>query len=466
MFNPMDYVKQGVGIAGDRLQNQATSINNASLAQLNQARIEYLNQINQGQSLINQKNNLLMDYVVPEEKANIAQTQANTGLIGANTGLAQANTNQTYARTNLLPATTLGGLMTAFAKLGINLNPGAAYRNLPAPVADAMAAANIQGQSNIGALSNYNLNAAPMVDGLINKFMPGLMGSNSASTMGNASAQPPPSTAMGMAAANAQPQGASPLPLDNRQINNLANLFGQNNGGRLSPPPAYLGNNNAQQASPPGMPAGAPAANPAASQQVQDVVSQLQARGANSAAAPSLMQKYNYANNLLTTLSKYGNPAVTFAKYMGPAGFAKYPADLAKQNPEAIKFQSFLNKIKPLAGDQLRQFFGASVQPSAMAEFDTILNPQSLTSSPAAAAKSYDDLMDILRQEGGQAALTVGKQKVFNDKFGAPTAENYLNNINTLKQAGASGKTYFQTLPDNVQAEVLALHKRRPKSNG
>lgn len=384
------------------------------------ATLQGLNEARKG-FLANQALQAQVPYAGPQAGAQLAQTKAQTGLIGAQTAA--------------VPYTSAGALLSGIGRAIPALSPFGYLRNAPDQVKDVAAANQITGKQNIGnvPIPNYS-GLLGGVGGLLGHILGG--GSMGANPMQSSQMSTPVGAQLNGATSIAQPSIGQPLPLSPQQIQRTGQFFGSS---------------QVQQ--------------PGIDDQATQLASNLNQTAQNKVASPALQQKYNYATNLMTTLTKYGNPAITFAKYMGPTGYAQYGKDLAAQDPQAINFKSFLKNVGGVGADQVRQFFSTSVQPSMMEDLRDLTNPQTLTLGAPGAAKSYDDLMDILRQEGGQAALSVGQQAAFNKKFPAMGPQDYLNNINGLKKAGTNARTYFLTLPQNVQNQIRELHQGR-QTNG
>lgn len=386
----------------------ANLMNNAisTLQGLNQARKGFLD-------------NQALQQTVPlagqQAKAGLEQTQAQTGLLGAQTKAA--------------PYNAVGALLNGIGKSISATQPFSYLRNAPDQFKDVATANQIQGKPNVGNV------AIPDYSPVQNKIQ-NLIGSvlNNQGVGANQPAQTVSSAlgSGGVTNPSLESNMGQSLPLSPEQIQRTGQFFGNNQ-----------------------------VSKPVADEQAQKLASNLEQTAQNKVASPQLVQKANYAFNLMSTLSKYGNPAITFAQYMGPVGYKNYLQDLGKQSPDALNFRSFLREVAPFAKDQARQFLSSSVQPTATQELHDLINPQSLTAGAPGAAKAYDDLMDIMRQEGGQAAKTAGLEMDFDKKFPASTAEDYLNNVDALNQKGSSGKTYFKTLPLSTQIAVNRAHQAR-----
>lgn len=146
----------------------------------------------------------------------------------------------------------------------------------------------------------------------------------------------------------------------------------------------------------------------------------------NTLGSSGLQQKANYAINLAKTMDQdskqYGIPAITFAKYMGAGGQARLLADKANNsitsdpNSTYNKYMSFVSNI-PIKKEQLTQFFGGSISPSAQKDLDTVINPVHWTSNPQSAMLSYQNLRSLIHAEGDTATKQVGKDDEFNKMF-------------------------------------------------
>lgn len=172
---------------------------------------------------------------------------------------------------------------------------------------------------------------------------------------------------------------------------------------------------------------------------IQDAASNISAK--NALVNPQLQQRYISAKSLAQTFKtvndEIGNPAITFAPYMGAKGQARYASDLASQAagsnvPLLQKFQAF-KSIVPVSSDQFTKFYGGSIAPEAQENLHVLQNPTTWKDSPGSAVKAYNMLNEIISNEGGNYAAAVNKTNDFASvapKFDvASTHAQLLNNL-------------------------------------
>lgn len=362
---------------------------------------------------------------------------------------AQAQTQLAQQQAKYYPTSLVSGILGNLGKIGYNVRPGAAYIGLPKPVADQLASNNISGQSNLGALRNPNLGTADLVSGLLSNIMPGLQQQTAQqqpsqqSTAGNIEQPGQQSTG---SFTTPQPSINQPLQLSPEQINALSSRFGNN-----------LTQQGLSQA----------VANPAQGQaqqdQIQQVQSQLRAAAQNAAAPASLLQKYNYAQNIAKTLKtnedNFGNPALSFANYMGTAGAAKLAKDkvaasLGNASPLYENYRAYEDSV-PILAHQLTQFFGSSVQPHVTAQLEQLQNPVTWDKTPGVAIRIYNNLKDIIQTEGNTAAQSVGRQNEFNQTFPAFNAASFYQKLSSMPKYA---KDVISALPSSQQQALKSYH--------
>jgi len=160
------------------------------------------------------------------------------------------------------------------------------------------------------------------------------------------------------------------------------------------------------------------AENRAPDEVTKKLIEQEKIKAENKVASPQLIQKANYAENLLQTFKtlnqQYGYPAITFARYMGPNGKANLAIDFASNSPTYNKYISFLEQLNT-AKDQATQFFGASISPEASKHTLQVFNPVNWKNNPASAMISYNTLTDIINKESKTALHTAGRDDKYED---------------------------------------------------
>ena len=407
-------ITAGQGVQANQIANATNQTNLNTLDALNKSRINFLNQQATGQDINNQGQQSLLPYLAPQAIENIGQTKAQTGLL-----------NQ---QAQFFPLTAKAGWLGSLARLasGQAASDKAALAFYQSPQGQNVLATNPQDAQNFSnIMKRQGVQAA---GGILN------------SSFGVA----PPA---GSASNNYSllPSGGQSLPGRNpMQSQNLANNLNQLPNG--SPAGLTIGSAGVTQ----------PQNN---TQTIQDASQAAYQKTAN--VNPGLTQKYSYAKNMLTTLTQYGNPAVTFAKYMGPSGWARYVKDsVANRNdPGYINFTSFKNNLSKLGTDQLTQFLKSSVQPEATAALGSIIEPLTFTQGATGAAKAWDDTINALRSEGSTAAKNVNKLNEFNQSFPAQQPKDILKNMDQLKKAGEIPADYFNTFSEPLQKAILEAHK-------
>ena len=407
-------ITAGQGVQANQIANATNQTNLNTLDALNKSRINFLNQQATGQDINNQGQQSLLPYLAPQAIENIGQTKAQTGLL-----------NQ---QAQFFPLTAKAGWLGSLARLasGQAASDKAALAFYQSPQGQNVLATNPQDAQNFSNIMRRQ--GVQAAGGILN------------SSFGVA----PPA---GSASNNYSllPSGGQSLPGRNpMQSQNLANNLNQLPNG--SPAGLTIGSAGVTQ----------PQNN---TQTIQDASQAAYQKTAN--VNPGLTQKYSYAKNMLTTLTQYGNPAVTFAKYMGPSGWARYVKDsVANRNdPGYINFTSFKNNLSKLGTDQLTQFLKSSVQPEATAALGSIIEPLTFTQGATGAAKAWDDTINALRSEGSTAAKNVNKLNEFNQSFPAQQPKDILKNMDQLKKAGEIPADYFNTFSEPLQKAILEAHK-------
>ena len=160
-------------------------------------------------------------------------------------------------------------------------------------------------------------------------------------------------------------------------------------------------------------------------------------------------QAENTVNNMLPDLD-------AIAAYSGPAGSAKLLADrnlfqqTGKPSQQYLAYQRFIAN-SALLNDQVTQYFGKSIVPSAREELDQITTPRNWIDSPAATKEKFNAFIKTLRQEinirkdalqnpeAYYSDKTKGP-KAYSDKDYTDTAKKYGMTVDELKQYLASKK--------------------------
>ena len=394
---------QGAQLAnqGKQLSNQTAATNLQTLGQMNQAKLDQLNILTQKQ-------------------------QAQVPYFGQNAA-SQAKLLQQQA--NLYPVSTVGALLGNLGRLGYNVQPGAAYRNLPKPLADALAANNVAGVPNVGAIRNPNMGMGNTIGEILNQYLPG-------SGLGNALSNPQASSQM----------PSNPLPLPQNMLDKIANQTAQlNQPQTLSPASIQSGVANGL---------GSPS-------QAQDVINQLNTSGQNSVASANKFTLLGRATNALVTMDKikdqFGDPAVTFAPLMGISGSVE--KNVNKVLPQGTKdpvYQKYLafKSLVPLQAAQITQYLGGSITPQAQEELHYLMDPVHWDTTPKVAMMKLNALNEMLHQEAYTWADQTGQGDKFRQRFPAfdPVAFHQ-EMVSNPKYA----KDLYQSLPMSRRAQVKAL---------
>lgn len=420
-FNPLGYMQQGAQLRSQNLSNQAAQTNLQTLSAMNNARLDYLNQLNTGQSLSNQKMQLLMQYVQPQAAAQLGQTNAQTGLIGAQTGL----TNQ---QAQYFPVTAWGQMLNGLGRFGMAYSPGAILKYFPKDLQEPMARALVNGNTSFGNVSLPNTSA---LFGNALSLLPGMNNNRSSNgynvSAGTSTPLSPMTTGNINSAPLSTPSGGmtpnTPLPMSPQQIQRLRLIMGGSPGAvnSSSVPPVIA----------PGSP------NPAPQSAVNQYNAVSQAAQQNMSGSSQLQQKYNYAQNLAKTFNatqkNFGIPAITFSPYMGVSGTARLLADKAKiaaggASPLYEKYRAFEDSV-PVLSEQMTQFFGGSVQPQVQQQLDELQNPVTWDKNPGTAIRIYNNLQDLIGTEGMTAAKSVGKQNEYAQMMPQFNAKTYYTQL-------------------------------------
>jgi hypothetical protein len=115
----------------------------------------------------------------------------------------------------------------------------------------------------------------------------------------------------------------------------------------------------------------------------------------------AIRNKIPYAENVKITMDSI--VPEDLVQYSGPEGSYKFGVDsikaaLGKPPPEFMAYQTALTGAKTLS-KQLRQFWGDSIQPSAMDKIDQLTNPSEWKKNPQVALQQFNQLKKITDQE-------------------------------------------------------------------
>jgi len=166
--------------------------------------------------------------------------------------------------------------------------------------------------------------------------------------------------------------------------------------------------------------------------------------------------KIVYGNQADNTINNMIPDLDAMAAYSGPTGSAKLLADrtlfqqTGKPSPQYLAYQRFLAN-SALLNDQVTQYFGKSIIPSARKELDEITTPRNWIDSPAATKEKFNAFIKTLKQEinirkdalqNPEAYYSdkSGGPKSYSDKDYADTAKKYGMTVDELKQYIASKK--------------------------
>lgn len=114
--------------------------------------------------------------------------------------------------------------------------------------------------------------------------------------------------------------------------------------------------------------------------------------------------KINYGNQAENTIQNMIPDLDTATAYSGPGGWAQFQADqkmfqhIGKAPPRYLAFHRFMANAGIL-GDQITQYFGKSIMPSAREELDQVVNPKIWIESPEVAKTKFNAFVKTLRQE-------------------------------------------------------------------
>lgn len=404
---------QGYDNQAKQLANQTAQVNLRTLDGLNRARLSQLNALTANQKAQTDVLNQKMPYIGSQASADVGLTKAQTGLAGAQAGL----TNQ---QSQYFPYTAYNSRLMALGKLAPNLGLLSGFRYAPDVVKDAAAAAAARGDASYLNTPTHGLLPQGALD---NAFAP--PGLN--------------------------------LPLSQGQVNTLQNRTGASTPNQLALP----GTAN-DQASPNVNPQTGYATDP-------DLEQQAQTQGANKVASPALIQKSNFANNLLTTLDRV-NLVDSLGPYTGLKGQAQLRSDqlaasLGNASPQYQKYTQALKQL-PVLGEQQGQFFQGSRSQDAAEERTNNLIAPVTTQTPANLTANMAGLADIITSEATTAAKSAGTLKQIQplidrvrDKY--VNAYNYpipkFNNYKEL-QSWLTHKVPKQYLPV-IRARIAAEEK-------
>lgn len=116
---------------------------------------------------------------------------------------------------------------------------------------------------------------------------------------------------------------------------------------------------------------------------------------------PKTRERMLYANNIEKTINNI-NPK-DLLQYSGPKGFFKYQKDkyssgLGSKIPEFERFEESMTGAK-LLGEQVRQFYGTSIQPEVKKDLEKLGDPSFWFRNPEVAEKKYNKYIKILNSE-------------------------------------------------------------------
>jgi hypothetical protein len=113
-------------------------------------------------------------------------------------------------------------------------------------------------------------------------------------------------------------------------------------------------------------------------------------------------QKSDYAVNIQKTMDEMNPDNVQY--YSGVEGAAQLKADQAKAlagttTPQYEKYNNFVKVQVPILADQIRQFYGTSIQPSMYENLQNLINPVSWNTNPQLALSHFNALKELMAKE-------------------------------------------------------------------
>jgi hypothetical protein len=112
--------------------------------------------------------------------------------------------------------------------------------------------------------------------------------------------------------------------------------------------------------------------------------------------------KAKYAINIDKTLARIDPNVMSY--YTGPAGALRLKKDMAaslmgNSSPEFVKFQTIVSDDVPVLADQVRQFYGDSIQPSVRASLESLANPANWKTQPDVMMAKFNEMKALLGNE-------------------------------------------------------------------
>lgn len=154
----------------------------------------------------------------------------------------------------------------------------------------------------------------------------------------------------------------------------------------------------------------------------------------------AIRNKLPYAENVETTFNNLNfNDLTTYSGLKGSIDYAKDFALAGMGNPSErfLKYNDAVNTASALS-KQLRQFWGDSIQPTAMEKIDSLTNPSRWYKDPKVAKSQLEQLKRITDQElenfrkAGTSPVKLNKLDYKNGKF---TINETKNQYNALKNS-------------------------------
>lgn len=191
---------------------------------------------------------------------------------------------------------------------------------------------------------------------------------------------------------------------------------------------------------------------PIDSKQQEKLKAQYGAKISKDIAEADAKNRLNFAENIETTINSINPNAL--AKYSGIAGALQKKIEQGKsltdkETEDYAQYQESLTALKALQ-EQLTQFWGTSITPTAQKELSEVVNPFTWSNNGPIAIRKFQKLVDIFRKERNTYRTAVGE--VVKDSSKKGTSE-FKDNFETTT-VYRKGKPY--QIPNSKVKAALA----------
>jgi hypothetical protein len=134
----------------------------------------------------------------------------------------------------------------------------------------------------------------------------------------------------------------------------------------------------------------------------QDISNQYSLKTLKDTTDTKARERNLFATNIEKTIS-FIDPKI-LASYSGPKGKLKFENDrigatMGQVSPEYMEYNNMINTTIPLLSEQVRQFYGASIQPSMIEKLEQFGRPDYWLTNPDVALSQFKSFEKILEAE-------------------------------------------------------------------